>query len=294
MSFPNVTSGCITAPQLQINYVVLKPDSIFKTTFEGLCAQTLNIFGNYNDLVTGGPFTTVGSALTISRARNSANPYFTNLLMYNSQVKNAKGGMGWCSLEYRGLDPVYMIPPTPIYSLDRSTSNEPIQTHPKWSIASAGGSPGPIAGTPTNPVNGALFRSVQPNGSFAYNPNVSGMADTGFSANTAQFAGWISNSVINVGLGNSNITGGSFTGTDDYLLAGQTWTATYVSLSAPTSSDIAGVGFIATPLGSPPTPAGFSWIYLGCRYTDQAGVFRIDKSWRMFPTNGASQIIYTP
>lgn len=281
MPFPNVTPGCITFPQIATNAVVIQPDSVFKSTLEGLASQTLNVFGNYNDLIGGGPFTSVGSGLTLSRAPYSANPYFANLGLFSDEVKNIKGGMGMLKLEYRGLDPKYTMPPAPVYSLDRSTNNEPIQTHPKFISE--------IGGTPTTPLNGAKYVSVDASGTY-YNPNTTGVPDTNFNANSATFFGWIAN--VNVA-GNVN-TFSSFAGTEDYLMAGQTWTSTYVSLSAPISTDIDGVGYIAIPDGSPPTPAGYVWLYLGLRYTVQGLVWRIDKTWRMFQDNNASEIIYTP
>lgn len=294
MSLPNVTAGCITFPQVPLTFVVARPDVVFKTTPEGLCAQTQSFFGNMQDLIGASNLTIVGTSLTVNRGFQSPNPIFTNLGVYTSTVKNMKGGMGSLQIEYRGLDPSFTVPPGAIYSLDRSTSNEPIQTHPKWSMASAGAIPGPIAGLPNAPVNGAIFRTPLAGGGYAYNPNITGNADPGFSPNTAVFYGWASGSNVTSGTGNSNAPTGSFVGTEDFLLAGQVWTATYVSLSAPTSTDTDGVGFIGTPLGSPPTPSGYIWIYLGIRYTNQAGVFRIDKSWRLFQNNTASQIIYTP
>ena len=281
--YPNSsTAGIKCFPAFSTNAVTIQPDSVFKTTLEGLCSQTLNVVGNYTDLISGGPFTSNFSGLTLSRARLSSNPYYANLLLFTSSVKNLKGGLGLLSLEYRGLDPVYgNTAPGPIYSLDRSTNNEPIQTHPKWITQ--------IAGTADAPTNGSKWVSTDASGSF-YNPNISGSPDTGFNANSAVFFGWIQN--VNV-TGNVALFS-SFAGTTDYLLAGQTWTATYVSLSEPSSSDLAGVGYVAVPDGSPPTPAGYKWLYLGVRYTDQAGVFRIDKSWRMFQDNNASEITYTP
>ena len=281
MSYPNTTAGCITYPQIQTNYVVIQPTSVFKSTLEGLCSQTLTVIGNFNDLISAGPWTSVGSGLTLSRVPYSANPYYSNLGLYDSEVKNYKGGMGQCVLEYRGLDPKYSSPPSPVYSLDRSTSNEPIQTHPKWISA--------IGGTPSSPLNGAIYVSYQSNATPAFNPNTSGVADAGFAPNNATFYKWTAN--VNV---SGSVSGfSSFAGVSDYLFAGQTWTATYVSLSAPTSSDLAGVGYIATPTGSPPTPTGYKWIYLGCRYTNQAGVYRIDKSWKMFLDSNVAEIIYT-
>lgn len=281
--YPNSsTPGIKIFPGFSTNSVSIQPDSVFKTTLEGLCSQTLNVVGNYVDLINGGPFTSTQSGLTLNRARLTTNPYYSNLLLYTSQVKNIKGGLGLMQLEYRGLDPVFgNTPPGPIYSLDRSTNNEPIQTHPKWISA--------IAGTAGAPLNGSKWISTDASGSF-FNPNTTGVPDSSFNANSAVFFGWIQN--VNVS-GNVAIFS-SFAGTTDYLAAGQTWTSTYVSLSAPTGTDLSGVGTIQIPDGSPPTPTGYVWLYLGLRYTDQAGVFRIDKSWRMFQNNNASQITYTP
>lgn len=284
--YPNSsTPGLTIFPAFATNFVTIQPDSVFKTTLEGLCSQTLNVVGNYTDLVQGGPFTSNFSGLGLSRARLSANPYYTNLGVYTSSVKNIKGGLGLLTLEYRGLDPVYgNTPPGPIYSLDRSTNNEPIQTHIKWTTD--------IAGTPAAPLNGSKWVNEGSAGNLRlFNPNISGVPDAGFNANFASFYGWVANSNVNSG----NVSGfSSFAGTTDYLLAGQTWTSTYVSLSPPTSTDLNNVGYISTPTGSPPTPVGYKWLYLGVRYTDQAGVYRIDKSWRMFLDNNASEIIYTP
>ncbi|MEI9998779.1 MAG: hypothetical protein WDO13_06210 [Verrucomicrobiota bacterium] len=233
----------------------------FQNSYEGLARHTLRILGNRADIFGTGPWTTQGSGLTISPATRSVDPYFPNLGLFGVQVSNARGGYAYADLEYRGLSPVYGgSPPGPIYSLDRSTSNEPIQTHPKWKTA--------IAGTPGSPLNCAVFYDSQHN---AWNPNGNGVADPNFSNTTAAFYGWGYY---------SNGSPSIFAGVDDYLVAGQTWTATYVTFSPP---DFDGVGLIDTPDGSPDTPSGFVWIYIGGRFTDQAGVYRVDESWRLYP-----------
>jgi hypothetical protein len=147
--------------------------------------------------------------------------------------------------------------PSAIYSLERATSNEPLSTHPKWITA--------IAGTPAAPLHGAKF--VDANG------NIS--ADS-----TATFAGWSNDSI--------------FIGIDDYLCAGSTWSSSYVDTDPP---DLTGVGQIATPDGPYPTePDGYFWFYAGASMSEQGGVYRIQKTWRLSGgvNSSASAILYNP
>jgi len=144
--------------------------------------------------------------------------------------------------------------PDPTYTLDRATHNEPLATHPLWTTQ--------IAGTPASPLNGAQF---------TYN-GVTPSTNSG-----AQFSGWA--------------TGSIFAGTEDYLLAGSTFSISYADYSPP---DLTGVGQLASPDGAPDEPAGFFWLYIGASSSQHGNIYRITETYLLTGgvNSAATTILY--
>jgi hypothetical protein len=184
----------------------------------------------------------------------TAHADFPLLTVWTNTITEDKAGIGTLEVEYRG--PLAGDYPEPIYSLDRATHNEPLSTHPLW-VSN-------IAGTPASPLNGAIF--VDP---------TTGAVST---SSSAVFKGWT--------------TGSIFEGVEDYLLAGSTWSSSYIDNSPP---DLTGVGKIGTPDGpAPSAPDGYFWLFTGGSSSQQGNVYHCQKTWLL--TGGlnsdATTIIY--
>jgi hypothetical protein len=231
-----------TYPTIPTGVITRQPGSKLKTSREGVSVLTETYIGNFADLI--------GSPLTIA---GSNHPEFPTLLIWSNDITEGKAGIGTLEVESRGIIGGL---PDPIYALERATHNEPISTHPLWATQ--------IAGTPANPMNGAIF--VDP---------ISGAVS---SSTNAVFKGWT--------------TGSIFEGIEDYLLAGSTWTETYVDYNPP---DLDGVGQISSPEGpAPDAPNGCVWIFTGGSCSEQGSIYRVQKTWLL--TGGyntqATSILY--
>jgi len=249
----------------------LQPDYELETSREGVAKLTVNYIGIYSTL-----------QASYLASPKSPSGRFPSLLLYGSKVKRMRGQMGMLTLEYRGLDPNLNSPPPPIWSLQTNLSNEPIQTHPKWITD--------IAGTAQNPLNASIWLDVKGNTSIGaaspggaalyYDSTGATIPASNFIPTGAAFKGWADQSI--------------FAGVTDYLAPSTALTKTYTSYSPP---DMAGVGHFATPGFSTALPAGYSWFFMGSSMTDEAGVYRIEDSWKLVPSpsvdgHDPSTIIY--
>jgi hypothetical protein len=162
---------------------------------------------------------------------------------------------GWnCDATFFG---VYGVP-QPIYDLDLSTAEEPIETHPNFRTT--------IAGKPGAALHGAQFSAGGDDaGTF--------LGFNGPFANDTERDEWM--------------------GIRSYLSPGAVWRKTLVTGTRP--SDLSDVGGIDTPEGSPPTiGSGRNWLYAGLTYEQKGLVFTTRKEWRLSGRRGWNATIYTP
>lgn len=234
----------------------------------GLAATTEKFSGFYNDIVTNNNLNLLGGG-TINRAYKSPHPDFPSLLAYGVKIVRRPGIInGLLTIEYRGLDPSLSYPPPPVYTVETTTGNEPLATHPLWTPQ--------IAGTATTPLNGAQFVGYDKTGA-NYNPAPSGGNPGTFDASTAVFFQWLNGSI--------------FTGIEDYLAAGVVFKSRYVTLGG--AADASNVGTFSEPDGPAPTlPDNYDWFYLGITSEDMAGIYTNDAQWKAVPTGPAATIIY--
>lgn len=144
--------------------------------------------------------------------------------------------------------------PDPTSSVSISTSEEPIQTHPKFKE---------FAGTPSDPKNGAIF--IDPETGKPTKNNEKGVfREFGF--------------------------GSKFEGVDSYLNISCTYTVTSYQATKP--KDSSDVGKISSPPGAPKT-SGRNWLYTGMEYTRRGGVYEVRKSWLMSGPGGWKKEIYS-
>ncbi len=215
-----------TYPAIPKGVVTRQPGSKLKVSRDGIAVLNETYKGNFADFF--------GSSLTVAGTNHPEFPY---LSVWSSELVESTAGIGILSVEYRGADTI----PAPTYSLDRSLSNEPLATNPKWVSD--------IAGKPSAPLNGAIF--IDP---------TTGLQTTDDSI--GQFKGWA--------------IGSPFDGVEDYLCPGSTWTVSYVDYSPP---DLSGVGTIQTPDGPcPAAPANYFWLFAGGSSSQQGTVYRCEKN----------------
>lgn len=144
-----------------------------------------------------------------------------------------------------------------VFELQRSTRQEPIETHPEFVTQ--------IGGKPSAPKNGAIF-----------------VDETGFPTSDDEI-GVFENFRISID-GSRN----PLAGADSYLAPTNTvWTAQWTSRAKPSPG--ANVGKIDnSPTGGPPDYGdGWSWLYTGLAYTERAGAYSARESWllgRWIPT----------
>lgn len=237
----------------------------------GLAATTEKFSGYYNDLVTNNNLNLLGGG-TICRAYLSPHPDFPSLLAYGVKIVRRPGLInGLLTIEYRGLDPALSYPPPPIYTIEVTTGNEPLSTHPLW-VSS-------IAGTPTTPLNGAQF--VDATGLL----NPAPPAQTGtFDPTSATFKQWLA-------VDPATSQPGIFVGIEDYLAAGIVYKKTFTTIGP--SGDLSAVGTFSNPDGPVPgLPSSYQWFYLGITSEDNAGLYRNAATWKAVPSGPAATIIY--
>lgn len=145
--------------------------------------------------------------------------------------------------------------PEPIYEVDHSTSEEPIETHKDFRTQ--------LGGTPTNRLNGAKF-------------------DT--DANGAGFIGFTD-------FKNDTDLADAWRGIRSYLSPGVVWRKNYVTKTLP--SDFGDVGSIDVPEGNPPQlPTGRNWLYLGLVWEQRGITYSVKKEWRASGRRGWNPKIY--
>ncbi len=159
-------------------------------------------------------------------------------------------GAGWiCQASFFGVTGT----PTPIYELDFSTSEEPIETHRKF-VSDLGGKPG-------SELNGARFDD-----------------DGAFIGFTGPFS--------------SDSEEQKWRGVQSYLSPGTVWRKNYTTATRPADVGSIGK-IDAAPEGTPPTvPVGFTWLYTGLTWEQRGLVYTVKKEWRLSGRNGWNSTIY--
>jgi hypothetical protein len=151
----------------------------------------------------------------------------------------------------------------PIYELTIGVSEEPLETHPKFVTN--------IAGTPSSPLNGAVFLDEQ-------------------GRLTTDDAVGIFDRFRSVAGGLRNI----FAGISAYLSPAEvTWRQIYITKTRPSS--VSDVGYIGSPVGSPPGLSGSrNWLYTGLTYQQRGLCYAVTREWRASGPTGWNTTIYTP
>ena len=134
----------------ELNSIKRQPGGIFTVTKESVAVATEIFIGPYNMLLASNAF-----------AIDSAHPDFPSLKVVSRTGTRRKGRtnsnltIGELQVQYRGVDPALPAGegglPEPIYSLERSVAQDPIDTHNKFE--------GEIGGTASAPINSAKFDS---------------------------------------------------------------------------------------------------------------------------------------
>ena len=162
-------------------------------------------------------------------------------------------------VDFAGIEAEYS---NPVYDLDPGTGTEPIETHRDFIEV--------LAGTPANPLNGAVFLDKNGNVSKSMEPGV---------ARFDHFAAFID--------GAKNPFGGD-TG---FLEANNTfWIKSWTSKSRPISSNCLSIG---TPDGDPPDFGGkYNWLIFPIAMTERGGAWSCQQRSMLSGRNGWNPLIY--
>jgi len=158
------------------------------------------------------------------------------------------------------------------YTLSRSTSQEPLETHPDYVNAQSN------------------FVSAFKNGSLkAEDEENDGviewmLTDTATGEKTDVTSDLDSITIELLTKFSQGIT--------DYYEAGATWTVNIPSRSGLSSSQIAKFGKIVSPVGNPATPTGRDWLFIGASQTRTGGIYDISMSYLLSGRNGWDTDIY--
>jgi hypothetical protein len=187
----------------------------------------------------------------------SYHPIFTYMNVERQRVR-IKDGFLWITLEYAGVPGNT----SPIFELSLGLGSEPIETHVKFGTH--------IAGSPSSPLNGAIFRDPS-TGNITDDDSI-GVFDT--------FAARVSGSV--------NL----YAGIRSFLDFSQaTWRMRFYTTARPT--DISSLGKIVSPEGPAPGLGGNrNWLYQGLTYEQRGIVYGVCKEWKASGFRGWNSVIY--
>jgi hypothetical protein len=144
--------------------------------------------------------------------------------------------------------------PQPVYELQSSLSERPIQLHPDFAE---------IAGTPSAPLNGAIF--IDP--------------DTGKQTTDNTKGVW-----------REFKHGTSKSGIEAYLVPGAEWREITFSTTRP--SALSALGKIDPPSGPNPTLADHNWLFWSQTYTRRGHLYQTTKTWKLSGKGGWDPDIY--
>jgi hypothetical protein len=187
---------------------------------------------------------------------NSNHPIFSTLTAIHRNI-SINGPWAYADIEYEGRDPLEgNASSTPIYELSRALNEDPISTHPDFVSK--------IGGTPTHPLNGAVFE-------WPANPGW-GKTDGVTPAHSDVGAVFVQFTLIGPD-GKKN----PYAKLETYLNPSKaTWRKTWVATSKPTTND---GGKLQTPPGNPPSINGGVWLNMGITVTQRGSVFMCSEEW---------------
>lgn len=181
----------------------------------------------------------------------STHPLNSNLVLERSTI-GIEDGIAFAEGEYAGLTGG---DPSPVYELDVSSSEEPIECHPNFSNFATD-------------ANGATYDST-----------------------TGDFVGFTKRPLYDPSNPDYSVTNPEWVGVRSFLSAGAVWRE--VRISKTNSVSISTVGHIASPAGSPPSPgSGRTWLYSGASMQQRGNVYTIRREWRLSGLRGWNTTLY--
>lgn len=162
----------------------------------------------------------------------------------------------------------------PVYTLQVGLSEEPIESHPNFSV---------FAGKPSYPRNGALF--------------VDGSGQITTDDGTGVFAGFSAYTQVGTAVWKNTL----WAGIKNYLdFSRAVWTASYYTPTKP-SDAYDSLGRISTPIGDPPrfkwrdsdTDATTrNWLYMGLDLEQRGGAYKVSHQWCLSAVGNWNGAIY--
>lgn len=224
------------------------------------------ITGNTGWVAKGGRYTTdkyglstgtyrwemlVTASPTLGTPVASSHPLNSNLVLERSTL-GVEDGIAFAEGEYAGI---IGSDPTPVYELDVSSSEEPIESHPSFADFATD-------------ANGATYDKT-----------------------SGEFVGFTKRPLYDPANPNYEVTNAAWVGVRSYLNAGAVWRE--IRISKTNSVSISDVGHIASPAGTPPSPgSGRTWLYAGASMQQRGNVYTIRREWRLSGLRGWNPTIY--
>jgi len=191
-------------------------------------------------------------------AYDTANPDFSTMLLSKRSASREMPGFWSVVYRYEGyLDAL----PDPVYELTSALDQEPIQCHPKFVST--------LAGTPSAPLNGAVF------------------VDPATGKPTADDDKGIFREFRSIVGGDLNPKGGI----ESFLTPGAEWRETSITGTKPT--EIRNLGTIDSPTGENPTLTGRNWLLWSHTYTKRGMIYQVTTVWKLSALREWDSDIYT-
>ncbi|EIQ01045.1 hypothetical protein OpiT1DRAFT_05609 [Opitutaceae bacterium TAV1] len=162
--------------------------------------------------------------------------------------------------------------PDPLYQLDMSASQEPVETHPDFK-------------TFGRSTNGAEFDETDNSfRGFTRRPKPT-EAEYKTLDTPAKWDTW---------LASHPATNEIWIGVRDYLTPGAIWRKTWVTKHKPSLNEFNRIGCIDSPPGGPPTPSGRNWLYMSLTWDQKGKTYTCRQEWKLSGRRGWNEVLYRP
>jgi hypothetical protein len=198
-------------------------------------------------------------------------PVFTGIKMTKRRLA-FEGAFAVAYCEYEGLEATGSFgfsddQSPPVYELVRSVSDDPIETHPRFTQSN-------FAGTPQSPQNGAVF--LGPDGLKSTDPKVAKFSHFAYQKDDG--------------------TESALFGVRTYLNSTEPiWreTITYRASRTSWKNSLGDVGRFSDPGGDPPkAPTGYQWMLLSLQSVERGDAVVVTREWQAVRASAERAIIY--
>ena len=188
---------------------------------------------------------------------NQSHPRFASTLLTKRSGQRVTPGFWSVTYTFEG----YLFEaPEPVYELTGGLDQEPIESHPNFIST--------IAGTPSAPLNGAVF--IAPSTGLPTEDDEQGV----FREFRANIGGGLNPKA----------------GIESYLVPGAEWKMVEFTATKPT--ELRNLGTIDAPTGGNPNLSGRNWLLWSQTYTKRGFIYQVTTTWKLSGRNGWDTEIY--